>query len=511
MAIKQKAEDAQSRRGFIKWAATAVVATGIGPGVILESWAGENEVVHGMDATKLAAIDQEDLEQVTFTSLSAYPCLEANKSSQDSDRKKWAGVMSAVFPEGLDKLKGMGWVKYDESLKNYVFVSDKPKLRLATAHLFAIPSIRRSASGGTTGAPRQYSVFIANAPLEEEYQPGNPYGNSPYELFSAFFNSGGQLAFIKGGEKSLDAQARSWEKDNGIKLKGGTTLEGVSIILTPQPPELCYAENGGVKISLIRRETMAAEIAAHGKGYLDVAMMKDAVRARFKATTSGKGEWRKEFYGNLKADLKSDAGLSARMAALDGMADRKAVPEEAFLDVVSASLTAKAYPEDMKFINRANYLSLFLESPLLERPNDAQYPGYENRPQTKITAAVNAVLAVKVTVVAKAIRDTDMEARCRQLSASFLKESELKPEVLSAVEEVFQGVFDALGQRRAEFLEALKARQDALETDEMAQRLRNISRNRESYLSNMAPWARQEFVDSAYAGLVKLKRTLEDN
>jgi hypothetical protein len=239
--------------------------------------------------------------------------------------------------------------------------------------------------------------------------------------------------------------------------------------------------------------------------------MKDAVRARFKATTSGKGEWRKEFYGNLKADLKSDARLSAKMAALDGMADRKAVPEEAFLDVVSESLTAKAYPEDMKFINRVNYHSLFLESPLLERPGDGQYPGYEKRPQTKITAAVNAVLAVKVTVVAKAIRDTDMEARCKQLSASFLKESELKPDLLSAVEDVFQGIFDALGQRRAEFLKALKIRQDELETDKMAQQVKDISRNRESYLSNMAPWARQEFVDSAYEGLVKLKRALEEN
>jgi hypothetical protein len=511
MAKRQQAKGAQSRREFIKGATAGLVATGIGPGVILESWGGENEVFHGMDARKLAAIDPADLEQVTFTSLSAYPCFEPNKSAQDSDRKKWAGVMSAVFPEGLDELKGMGWVEYDESLKNYVFVSDKPKLRLATAHLFAIPSIRRSASGGATGAPRQYSAFIANAPLEEEYQPGNPYGNSPYELFSAFFNSGGHLAFIKGGEKSLDAQARSWEKDNGIKLKGGTTLAGVSIILTPQPPELCCAENGGVKVSLIRREVMAADIAAHGKGFLDEAMMKDAALARFKAITGGKGAWRREFYGNLKADLKSDPRLSARMTALDGMADRKAVPEEAFLDVVSESLTAKAYPEDMKFINRVNYHSLFLDSPLLERPSDAQYPGYEKRPQTKVTAAVNAALAVKGTVVAKAIRDTDMEARCRQLSASFLKESELKPDLLSAVEDVFQGVFDAFGQRRAEFLEALKIRQDALETDEMAQRLKSISRIRESYLSNMAPWARQEFVDSAYGGLVKLKRALEEN
>jgi len=511
MALKQRAEDAQSRRAFIRRAAAAVVASGIGPGVILESWAGENEVVHGMDAMKLAASDQADLEQVTFASLAAYPCFEPSKSAQDNDRKRWAGVMSTVFPEGLDKLKGMGWVKYDESLKNHVFVTDKPKLRLATAHLFAIPSIRRSASGGTAGAPRQYSAFIANAPLEEEYQPGNPYGNSPYELFSAYFNSGGQLAFIKGGEKSMDAQARRWEKDNGIKLKGGTTLEGVSIILTPQPPELCYAENGGVKISMIRRETMAAEIAAHGKGYLDVAMMKDAVRARFKATIGEKGEWQKAFYENLKTDLKSDAGISAKMARLDGMADRKAVPEEAFLDVVSESLTAKAYTEDMKYMNRVNYHRLFLDSPLLERPNDAQYPGYEQRPQTKITAAVNAVLAVKVTVVAKAIRDTDMEARCRQLTASFLKESELKPDLLSALEDVFQGVFAALCQRRAEFLEALKARQDAPETDEMARRLGNIRRNRERYMSNMAPWARQEFVDAAYADLVKLKKALEEN
>jgi hypothetical protein len=511
MAKKQKVEDAQSRRGFIRMVAAGVVATGIGPGVVLESLARENKIVHGMDAQKLAAIDQADLEQVTFSALSAYPCLEPNKSSQDDDKKKWAEVMSTVFPEGLDKLKGMGWVKYDESLKNHVFVTDKPKLRLATAHLFAIPSIRRSASGGNAGAPRQYCAFIANAPLEEEYQPGNPYGNSPYELFSAFFNSGGQLAFIRGGEKSMDAQAQRWEKDNGIKLKGGTTLEGVSIILTPQPPELCYAENGGVKISMIRRETMAAEIAAHAKGYLDVAMMKDAVRARFKATIGEKGEWQKAFYENLKADLKSDAGISAKMARLDGMADRKAVPEEAFLDVVSESLTAQAYPEDIKYINRVNYHSLFLNSPLLERPNDAQYPGYEQRPQTKSTAAVNAVLAVKVTVVAKVIRDTDMEAMCRRLIASFLKESELKPGLLPAMEDVFQGIFDALGQRRAEFLEALKAREDALETDEMARQLGNIRRNRERYLSNMAPWARQEFVDAAYADVVKLKKALEEN
>jgi hypothetical protein len=444
---------------------------------------------------------------VTFAALTRYSCFEPIKSSPNDDKKKWAEIMSAVFPEGLDKLKTMGWVKYDEANGNYVFATDAPILRLATAHLFAI---RRSSVGRDKNGVRLYCEFIANAPLEEAHRTGNPYGSSPHELLDAFFNSGGHTEFIRGGEKSMDAQARAWEKDNGIKLKGGFTLEGVSIILTPQPPELSSPDVGGVKLSLIRRETMADQIVKHGKGVVDVAMMKAAVRAKFTNENAEKSGWQKEFYKNLKTDLKGDLKLSARMEALDALAGNKAVPEEALLDavlgLVSESLTAKAYAEDMKFLNRVNYLTLFLESPLASSSEGA-YPGYQKQPRTKTTAAINTILAVKGTVVAKTMSDTDIEPRYRQLSASLLKESDSKPEMLSDLEEVFQGIFASLGPRRAELLQALKKRQGTLDTDKTVQQ---VEREREGYLLNMAPLRRVEFVDSAYDGLLELKKVLKE-
>jgi hypothetical protein len=508
MATTQKPEALRSRREFIKkTAAGAAFAAGFGPGIALNAWPEENEAVNGIDAKKLAAIKPEDLQQVTFASLARYPCLEPIKSSQDHEKKKWAEIMSAVFPEGLERLKGMGWVKHNESKGNYAFATEAPKLRLATAHLFAI---RRTPVGGNKNGVRLYCEFIANAPLEEVNQTGNPYGNSPPVLFDAFFNSGGHTEFIRGGEKSMDAQARAWEKDNGIKLKGGSTLAGVSIILTPQPPELSSPDVGGVRLSLIRREAMAAQIVAHGKGVVDVAMMKAAVRAKSTKENAEQSGWQREFYKNLKTDLKDDPKLSARMEALDAMAANKVVPEEALLevvlDLVSESLTAKAYSEDMKFLNRVNYLKLFLESSLASR-SDAAYPGYQVEPRTKTTSARNAILAVKGTVVAKALIDTDNETRYRQLSASFIEESEGKPERLSDLEELFQGIFALFGPRRAEFLQTLKKRQGALETDRMVQQ---VERERESYLSNMAPLRRVEFVDSAYDGLLGLKKALNE-
>lgn len=507
MVTKLKGEHAQSRRGFIKRAVAAALATGLSPGVVLESWAGDSEAI-GIEARKLAAIKPDDLQKVTFAALSTSPYLEPNKSFNDDEKKTWTDVMSAIFPEGLDKLKRMGWITYDESRRNYVVASDRAKLRLATAHAFAI---RRSPYGASKNAFRLYSEFIANIPLEEVNRTGNPYGNSPSTLFDAFFNSGGQLVFVKGGGKCLDVQARNWEKDNGIKLRGGSTLAGISIILTPQPRELCWPESGGMKLSLIRRELDAASIAAHGKGFLDVAMMRDAVRAKFKALTGEKAEWQQSFYRNLKADLKPAAGLLTRMEALDGMAGKNTVPAEAFLDAVmevaSESLTSKAYPEDMKLINSVNSQSLFLDSSLPEALPDSSYPGYRKRPRTRTTAAVNTVLSVKGTVVSKALRDTAMEARYGLLSASFLKESDLKPDLLSAVEEVFQGIFGALGPRRGEFLEALKQRQAALETDQV---VRQVEERREAYLTNMAPFLKVEFVDAAYNGLVELEKVLKE-
>jgi hypothetical protein len=506
MVTKLKTEDAQSRRGFIKQTAAAVVTTAIGPVVILDCWAGDNGN-DGIDARKLAAIKQEDLQKVTFAALSTHPCLEPDGSSTDDEKKTWTEVMSALFPEGLDKLKELGWVRHDESKGNHVVASDRAKLRLATAHLFAI---RRSPLGESKHAFRLYSEFIANMPLEEMNRTGNPYGNSPPELFDAFFNSGGQLVFVKGGQKCLDVQARGWETDNGIKLRGGFTLRGVSIILTPQPRELCWPADGGVKISLIRRELDTAKIAAHGKGFLDVAMMKDAIRAKFKALAGEKAEWQPAFYRNLKAELKPEAGLSARMDALDGMVGRNAVPEEAFLaavlDVAAESLTTKAYPDDMKLINGVHWHGLFVES-LLSESAPHPFPGYQEPPRTKISAAVNAILAVKGIVVSRAIRDTDMEAKHQQLSASFLEESDLKPDFLSAVEEVFKGIFDTLGPRRAEFLDALKQRQATLETDKT---VRQVEERRESYLSSMAPLRKAEFVDAAHDGLLELEAALKE-
>jgi hypothetical protein len=507
MATQLKPEDAQSRRRFITTAVAVVFATGIGASVILECWAGD-KAVSGIDARKLAAIEPGDLQQVTFAALSMHPCLEANKSSTDDEKKRWSKVMSAVFPEGPAKLSGMGWVKPDESKGNYLIASDQAKLRLATAHAFAI---RGSPIGQSKQSFGLYAAYIGNVPFEGVDRTGNRRGTSPQALFDDFFNSGGQLVFIKGGEKSLEAQARSWERDNSIRLRGGSTFQGVSVIFTPQPREVCCPDNGGVKISLIRRELDAAKIAAHGKGFVDVAMMKDAIRARYTALAGEKAEWQQAFYRNLKAELKPDPKLVARMDALDGMAGRNLVPEEAFLDAVldvaSESLTAQAYAPEMKFINGVHWCTLFLESSLPEAATPP-FPGYEEPPRTKTTEAVNAVLAVKGTVVSKAVHDADMEAKLRQLSASFLKDSELKPELLSAIEEVFQGIFDALGQRRGEFLEALGQRQIALETNRVIQQ---VEQTRENYLANMAPFRKVDFVDAAYDGCVALEKALKEN
>jgi hypothetical protein len=507
MATQPKPRDAQSRRRFITRAVAVVFATGIGASVILECWAGDN-AANGINARKLAAIEPEDLQQVTFAALSTHPCLEANKSSTDDEKMSWSKVMSAVFPEGPEKLNGMGWVRQDESKGNCLIASDRAKLRLATAHAFAI---RGSPIGQSKQSFRLYSAYIGNVPFEGVDRTGNRRGNSPHELFHDFFNSGGQLVFIKGGEKSLEVQARSWERDNGIRLRGGSTFQGVSVIFTPQPREVCCPDNGGVKVSLIRRELDAANIAAHGKGFVDVAMMKDAIRARYKALTGEKAEWQQAFYRNLKAELKPDPELAARMDALDGMAGRNLVPDEAFLDAVldvaSESLTAKAYAPDMKFINGIHWCTLFLESSLPEAATPS-FPGYEEPPRTKITAAVNAVLALKGVVVSKAVRDADMEAKLHQLSVSFLKDSELKPELLTAIEEVFKGIFDALGRRRGEFLEALGQRQIALETNRVIQQ---VEETRESYLSNMAPFRKVDFVDAAYDERVALEKALKEN
>jgi hypothetical protein len=507
MLTKRMVGGFQPRRAFIQSVAAALFTSGLSLGALVESWAGDSEG-GGIDARKLAAIKPDDLQRVTFAALSTSPCLEPNQPLTDDEKKKWAEVMTAVFPEGLDKLKGMGWAKYDESKGIYVVASDRAKVRLATAHLFAI---RRTPFGGSKHAFRQYAEFIASLPLEEVNGTGNPYGNSPPELFDAFFNSGSQLVFVKGGLHCLDAQARDWEKDNNVELRGGSTLAGVSIILTPQPSDLCWPENGGVKLTLIKREIDARNIAAHGKGFLDVAMMKDAIRTKYKALTGEKAAWQQAFCRNLKADLKAQAGLSAKMDALDGMADRSTLPQEDFLDAVLAvaaeSLTAKVYPEDLKLINGVQSQSLFLESSLPEASRDSSYPGYRQRPRTKTTAAVNTVLAAKGTVVSKAIRETAMEARYRQLSAIFLKESDLKPDWLSALEEVFQGIFDALGPRRAEFLKALKQRQEALKTDRTVQQ---VEEKRECYLSNMVPLRRVEFVDAAYDGFLEVERALKE-
>jgi hypothetical protein len=100
-----------------------------------------------------------------------------------------------------------------------------------------------------------------------------------------------------------------------------------------------------------------------------------------------------------------------------------------------------------------------------------------------------------------------MEARYGQLFASFLKESDLKSDLLSAVEEVFQGIFDELGPRRGEFLEALKKRQAALETDPV---VRQVEEQRESYRTNMATFRKAEFVDAAYDGLAELDKALQE-
>lgn len=486
-------------------AAMSILLFDIGLVVPFESW-GANQI-NGIDAKKLTVVKREDLRNVTFAALSTSPYLEPPKSATDDQRKNWGEVISAVFPEDLNKLKGMGLVQRNESEGNHLVTSDRAKLRLATAHLFAIQS---SPFGQSKHAFRQYSKFIATVPLEEVNRAGNPYGDSAPELFDAFFNSGGQLVFVTGGDKSLEVQARSWEKDNDIKLRGGSTLKGVSIILTPQPPELCWPENGGVKISLIRREIDAAKIVAHGKGFLDVAMMKDAVRAEFTSLIAGKGEWQQTFYRHLKADLKAETGLVAKMDALEAMTAKKVIPQEAFLDaaldIVSESLTAQAYPEDMTFINRAHYGSLLLGSPLLEPSESVPYPGYTEVPRNKATSSAHAIGALKGIVVSKAIHDADMEAKYNQLAESFLKESDLEPAQLSAIRSVFQGMFDAFGGRRGDFLVALKQRQNSLQSDATVQ---GIEEKRETYLFNMAPFGKAEFVDAAYDGFLELQNALK--
>jgi hypothetical protein len=490
--------------GFIKTAiVVAVIAAAIGVEVPLLTWAAENDLIKGIDAMKLEAIKLEDLQKVTFVSLATHPYIEANNSCNDDDKRKWAQVMSAVFPESLDQLQGMGWVKHDESKRNYVFASEAPKLRLTTVHLFAVIRGEVSASRNWAGL---YCKFIGNAPFEEAYLTGK----SPYELLESFFNNGGEdLSLLIGGEKSLDAYARAWEKDNGIKLRGGSTLEGVSIMLSIQVPELYSYGLGGVKIALQRRDFQPRQIVLHGKGVVDAAMMMGAVRAKYKALDEDNGQWQNGFCQNLKADLKTNAILSGRLDALEVISGRKAVPDQAFaealLDAVSESLTAKAYPEDMKFINRSDYGSLFLDSSLLDPSEAVQYPGYQKLPRTKTTAAVNAVRAVKGAIVSRAMGDADMETRYRKLAESFLHESEVTPEMLAVVEEVFQSIFSTFNGRRTEFLEALKRRQDAAETDEIA----NVRINRESYLLNMAPLRKTVFVDAAYDGLMELKKALQ--
>jgi hypothetical protein len=494
MVTREATKDDLTRRDFIKRAATAAASIGAGS---LMSFAGEKDAVEGPNAKKLAAIKPEDLQNVTFMSLATHPSFEPDKSSKPAERKMWTEVMSAVFPEGLDTLLKRGWVRYDQSKATHVFASDAPKLRLATAHLFAI---RKSEVGGAKASVRQYAEFIANTPLQE----ATLRGTSPHEMYANFFDNGGDVGVIK----TLDAQARAWEKENGIKLKGGSTLEGVSVVVSIQDPELYSPDLGGVRVALMKREHQPRQIVQHGRGLVDAAMMKDAVRARYDALTGEKGEWQRGVYGKLRTDAK----LSAKMDALDATAGRKTIPDETFLDAVmdvaSASLAAKPYPEDMRFINGFNTTTLLLESSLIPPAERVQYPGYKDRPRTKATAASDAVLAVKGAVLAKAMGDADLEARYRSLSESFLSESDVKPETLSQVEGVFQGISDALGGRRKEFMDALKKAQDAPETAKATQEARKVSGDREAYLSNMAPLKRVDFVDSAFDGAMALEKAV---